>query len=187
MLGLFLVPMQWTEQIRQRLAARLPVASRPLKGHSMRSARRVGLVYSFEDERSFNEVRRLAEAMAKEHDVEVIRFTYVDLAKKDIPHWMLQLPQSRFIAKEDVNLLGRPHGEADGFCAEPLDLLINLETSLHSTLLHVVRNAQASMKVAIRQPVRNEDYDILFEPVLDESLQDRMRRMTRFLSNTQLT
>ena len=179
--------MQWTEQIRQQLATRLPVASRPLKGHSLESARRVGLVYTFEDERSFTEVRRLADSLEKEHGVEVIRFTYVDLAKKDIPHWMLQLPQSRFIAKEDVNLWGRPHGEADGFCSEPMDLLINVETSLPTSLLHVIRNAQASMKVAVRQPVRNEDYDILFEPVPDESLQDRMRSMIRFLSTTQLT
>ena len=179
--------MQWTEQIRQRLVTRLPVASRPLKGHSLGSARRVGLVYAFEDERSFNEVKRLAESMAKEYGVEVIRFTYVDLAKKDIPHWMLQLPQSRFVSKDDVSLWGRPHGEADAFCSEPMDLLINVEPSLPSMLLHVVRNAQASMKVAIRQPVRNEDYDILFEPISEEALQDRLRRMTRFLSTTQLT
>ncbi len=179
--------MQWTEQIRQRLAMRLPVASRPLKGHSLGTARRVGLVYAFQDERKFTEVRRIAESMAKEHGVEVIRFTYVDLAKKDIPHWMLQLPQSRFIAKEDVNLWGRPRGEAEAFCTEPLDLLLNMEPSLPSMLVHVMRKAQASMKVAVRQPNRNEDYDILFEPVANEQLQDRIRRMIRFLSTTQLT
>ena len=153
----------------------------------MSSARRVGLVYEFQDERYFTEVRRKAESMAKEFSVEVIRFTYVDLAKKDIPHWMLQLPQSRFIAKDDVSLWGRPHGEANSFCSENLDLLMNVESSLPAPLLHVIRGAQASMKVAVRQPLRNEDYDILFEPVLDEHFQDRLHRMIRFLSTTQLT
>lgn len=179
--------MSWIDQLRQRLAVRLPKAPRHLKGHSLQSARRMALVYIYRDEQGFNELKTISESIAKEHDVEVVRFAFVDLAPKDLPHWMIQQPQSRFIAKDDVNLWGRPRGAAESFCNEPWDLLMNVETSLPTPLLHAVRSAQASMKVAVRQPVRNVDYDILFEPVSTESQYDRIHRMIRFLSTTQLT
>lgn len=179
--------MSWTEQLRQRLAVRLPKAPRPLKGHSLQSARRMALVYTFRDEHGFNELKAISESIAKEHDVEVVRFAFVDLAPKDFPLWMVQQPQSRFIAKEDINLWGRPRGAAEWFCNEPWDLLMNVETSLPTPLLHAVRSAQASMKVAVGQPVRNVDYDILFEPISNESQHERIHRMIRFLSTTQLT
>lgn len=179
--------MSWTEHLRQRLAVRLPEATRPMKGHTLQSAEHLALVYTFRDEQRFTEVKRLADAIEQQHGVKVTRFALVDLASKETPHWLHQLPQSRFIAKDEVTLWGQPKGEAHAFCRERWDVLMNVESTLPTPLLHVVRSAQASMKVAVRQPVRNEDYDILFEPISEESLSDRVQRMIRFLSTTQLT
>jgi hypothetical protein len=73
------------------------------------------------------------------------------------------------------------------FCNEAFDVLINLEPSVPAPLLHVIRNARASMKVGVRQPVRNEDYDVLFEPLPNESHAQRAQRIIHFLSHTQLS
>ena len=179
--------MSWTDQIRQRLVARLPGLDRTPKGYTLHSASRVALVYCFENGPEFQEIKKLAEGLKADFSLqEVVRFTHVNRSKKELPQWLTQLPDSRFIARKDVNFLGQPEGEALRFCKEPFDLLLNLEVELTTPLMYVIRGAHASMKVGMRPAFRSEDYDVLFEPVPGETRKQRMERMVRFLSTTEL-
>ncbi len=180
--------MRWLDQINTRLLQRKSPVPRDVRGVNLPAAQRVALIYHAPNEQRFKAVKRLARQMQQDHGVQhVVRFTWVDAKPEHVPVWLAQKLDSKFICKQDVNLFGHPQGEAAPFVAEEFDLLINLDPALPLPLAHVVRDSAACMKVAIRQPLRNEDYDVLFEPREGESEADRWQRMLAFLSNTQLT
>ena len=180
--------MRWLDQINNRLLRQKPVATRVPKGVNLQAAQRIALVYQASDERRFKQVKLMARQLRQEHQLrEVIRFTWVDTKPEHVPVWLAQKVDSRFICKQDVDLFGHPQGEATRFVADAFDMLINLDASLPLPLMHVVRESTAGMKVAVRQPMRNEDYDVLFEARKEESDADRWQRLFTFLSTTQLT
>lgn len=183
----FLTNMNVLVQIKRWFASKLPTIERRSKGHSLKSAKSVALVYLHRSESHFKEVRDLAHRLRTEHGLDrVSRFTYIDASKNNVPVWQMQKLESNFICKSDLNFMGKPDGEATTFCKERFDLLINLELDLPLALMHVVRESQARMKVAVRQPLRNADYDVLFEPNPDHTDEQRVHQILAFLSNTQL-
>lgn len=184
----FLTNMNSLVKIKRWFASKLPAIERGSKGHSLQSAKSVALIYQHRTEGHFKEVRDLAQRMRHDFGLDRIsRFTYVDAVRSDVPVWQMQKLESNFICKSDLNFMGKPEGEATLFCKEPFDLLINLEKELPLALMHVVRESHARMKVAVRQPDRNEDYDVLFEPNPTHTDTQRIQQILAFLSNTQLT
>ena len=174
-------------QIKRWFASKLPTIERGTKGHSLQSAKSVALIYQHRTEGHFKEIRELAQQMRQDYGLDrVARFTYIDTLKGDVPVWQMQKLESNFICKSDLNFMGKPEGEAKLFCKETFDLLINIEQELPLALMHVVRESQAHMKVAVRQPERNEDYDVIFEPNPAHSDSQRIQQILAFLSNTQL-
>lgn len=181
-------PMRWLDQINTRLLQRKPPVTRDVRGVNLPAAQRVALVYYAPNEPRFKAVKQFARQLQQDHGIsQVVRFTWVDAKPEHVPVWLAQKLNSKFICKQDVDVFGHPQGEAAPFVAEPFDLLINLDLALPLPLAHTVRDSAAGMKVAFRQPLRNEDYDVLFEPREGESEADRWQRMLAFLSTTQLT
>jgi hypothetical protein len=145
------------------------------------------LIYINQNERRHKDVKLLAKRLIQEYNLKrVMRFTYVDSKKKDIPNWQMQKLDSGFICQNDLNFWGKPEDNMDLFCQEPFDILINLESSLPVPLIYTVRNSRAAMKIAVRQDCRNEDYDVLIEPKAGESREHQIDRLLKFLTTTQL-
>lgn len=180
--------MSWKDSIQTQIAARKPPVHRHSQGYTLQSASRVALVYACSSESRFKEVKSLANQLERDYAVaRVHRFAFINVSSKAVPVWMSQRLDSQFIDASAVNFWGIPKGEATSFCSQAFDVLINLEPSVPAPLLHVIRNANASMKVGVRQPVRNEDYDVLFETLPNESHAQRAERIVHFLSHTQLS
>lgn len=180
--------MRWLDQINTALLNRKPPVHRKPRGTNLQAAQRVAVVFHATNEQRFKAAKRFARELQSDFGIqEVMRFTWVDAKKGFVPVWLAQKVDIRFIAAHDVNLFGHPGGEATPFVAAPFDLLINLDAAPPLPLMHVIRDSQAGMKVGLRQPMRNEDYDVLFELRPDETEADRWRRMCTFLSTTQLT
>jgi len=186
-LSLIFDTMSWKIQVNKLLVKRLPIIQRGAKGTSLNRAQRIALIYINQNERRHKDVKLLAKRLIQEYNLKrVMRFTYVDSKKKDIPNWQMQKLDSGFICQNDLNFWGKPEDNMDLFCQEPFDILINLESSLPVPLIYTVRNSRAAMKIAVRQDCRNEDYDVLIEPKAGESREHQIDRLLKFLTTTQL-
>ena len=166
----------------QRLCKKPPI-QRERAGRTLHETRRLGLVHLANTPGERDTINRLARSLQEEYGIgHIVQLSWLDGKPEDAPEWR----GSDVILRTDLNFWGRPSGAAESFLGADLDLLINLEGELPLALMHVVRDSLAGMKVAVRQPFRNEDYDVLFEPVEGEERTERTQRILAFLANTKL-
>lgn len=176
--------MRWMDSFNVQQLSKKPPVQRERSGRTLHATRRLGLVHLAETQAEQDRINRLARSLQQEFGIELlVQLNWLDGKPGEAPKWM----GSDVVFRTDLSFRGRPAGAAEPFLRAELDLLINLEGELPLALMHVVRESRAEMKVAVRQPLRNEDYDVLFEPVEGEGRTERTQRILAFLANTKLT
>jgi hypothetical protein len=170
--------MQW--RLRNK-----PAVDREVRGGKLGGAGLVAFLYDHRDEAQFRLIRKWAEKLCAEREVgRVVRFVYVPLPEKQLPHFYFQKRDEMYLCRSDWSLFREPRGAVAGFDTTPWDLLVCLEPSPSLPLQYIMWSSQARMKVGSSQRIRPGDCDVLIVPQPGETAAGFSQRSLEFLLNT---
>lgn len=158
---------------------------REIRGGKLSGAGQVAILYEHRDEAQFRTIRKWAEKLCAERGVgRVVRFGYIPLPEKQVPHFYFQKRDEMYLCKTDWRLFQEPRGTIAGFETTPWDLLVCLEPAPSVPLQYIMWGSCARMKVGSSQRIRPQDCDVLIVPEPGETAAGFGQRSLEFLLNT---
>jgi len=183
--------MKMTRSLKEKVGwiklAREAEPTRTRRGSNFIQAKKIGILYRDEDERTYNRIRTFAKSLKEAYHIQTIQVLgFVDAPDKRLPVYQQRKLEYDFLSLSDVSWAFRPIRNVRNFLEHEFDILIDLSGGNQLPLAYVLKRSTSSMKVGWKSS-RTESYcDVTIEMGGSVSPDLFIQQLNLYLGNTQI-